>query len=88
MCHLHKAAISFNFNVKVLKVKQDLMVGNGSRKWLDYIVDYVKNTKISYNHFNRWLIYRKKSDKIWKQNFNQYFKKYQIIDDNLVRVES
>tara|TARA_B100001029_G_C15064017_1_gene461731 strand:- start:13741 stop:15078 length:1338 start_codon:yes stop_codon:yes gene_type:complete len=70
------------------KVKQDLMTGNGSRKWLDYIVNYVKNTKISYNHFNRWLIYRKKSDKIWKQNFNHYFKKYQIIDDNLVRVKS
>ena len=54
--------------------------------WFDYIVDYVTNTKIKYKHFNRFLVYRKKSDEIWKQNFNDYFVNYQIEDDELIRV--
>ena len=71
---------------KKAKSKMDLIKGNDAKKWLDYIVNYIKNTKISYNHFNRWLIYRKKSDIIWGQDFNQYFKNYQIIKEDLVRV--
>ena len=56
-------------------------------RWFRYIVDYVKSTKSSYNNFNRWLIYRKKSDEIWNQNFNDHFLNYQIEDDELVRVK-
>ena len=55
--------------------------------WLDYILHYVKNTKISYNNFNRFLIYRKKSDEIWGQNFNDYYDNYQIENNELVRVK-
>jgi len=55
--------------------------------WLDYIVHYVKNTKLSYNNFNRFLIYRKKSDEIWGQNFNDYYDNYQIENNELVRVK-
>jgi len=58
-----------------------------SKNWLDYIVNYVKQTKLSYSHFNRFLIYRKKSDEIWGQNFNEYFDNYQIEDDELIRVK-
>jgi len=58
-----------------------------SKYWFNYIVDYVKNTKINYKHYNRWLVYRKKSDEIWGQNFNEHFQNYQIIDDELVRVK-
>lgn len=54
--------------------------------WYDYIVDYVYNTKVKYGDFNRWLIYRKKSDDIWQQNFNDYFTKYNIIDNELIRI--
>jgi len=50
-------------------------------------VNYVKNTKLTYAQFNRFLIYRKKSDEIWKQDFNNYFQNYQIEDDELVRVK-
>jgi len=56
-------------------------------KWFKYITSYVRNTKVKYNDFNRFLIYRKKSDKIWNQNFNDYFQNYQIIDDELVRIK-
>mgnify|MGYP003319075904 CR=1 FL=1 len=58
-----------------------------SRYWFNYIINYIKNTKINYHHFNRFLIYRKKSDEIWKQNFNDYFQNYQIEDNELIRVK-
>ena len=54
--------------------------------WFDYIVDYVMKTKLPYHQYNRFLIYRKKSDEIWGQNFNDYFKNYQIVDDELIRI--
>ncbi len=57
------------------------------KKWFDYIFDYVTNTKLPYNNFNRFLIYRKKSDEIWGQRFNDYFKNYQIADNELIRVK-
>ena len=54
--------------------------------WLKYIFDYISKTKLPYNNFKRFLVYRKKSDEIWKQNFNDYFVNYQIEDNKLVRV--
>ena len=58
-----------------------------AKQWFDYIVQYVRNTKLSYNNYNRFLIYRKKSDEIWGQNFNDYFENYQIENDELIRVK-
>ena len=58
-----------------------------AKHWFDYIVNYVKNTKLTYAQYNRFLIYRKKSDEIWKQDFNNYFQNYQIEDDELVRIK-
>ena len=59
----------------------------GAMFWFDYIVDYVTKFKPKYREFNRWLVYRKKSDEIWGQNFNDYFQNYKIEDDELVRVK-
>jgi len=61
--------------------------GLKAKYWLDYIVNYVKNFKPAYRDFNRFLIYRQKSDDIWEQNFNDYFQNYQIEDNELVRVK-
>ena len=58
-----------------------------AKHWFDYIVSYVKNTKLNYNQYNRFLIYRKKSDELWGQNFNDYFQNYQIEDNELIRVK-
>tara|TARA_B100001939_G_C16938999_1_gene617418 strand:- start:236 stop:1558 length:1323 start_codon:yes stop_codon:yes gene_type:complete len=55
--------------------------------WFDYIVDYMKRFNPQYKEYNRFLIYRKKSDQIWGQNFNDYFVNYQIEDDELIRVK-
>ena len=40
-----------------------------------------------YHNFKRFLVYRKKSDEIWKQNFNDYFVNYQIENNELIRVK-
>jgi hypothetical protein len=58
-----------------------------AKHWFDYITKYVKSTKLSYNQYNRFLVYRKKSDEIWKQDFNDYFQNYQIENKELVRVK-
>ena len=47
--------------------------GKYAHYWFNYIVNYVQNFKPKHRDFNRFLIYRKKSDEIWKQNFNDYF---------------
>ena len=55
---------------------------------LHRIVKYIKSFKPKYHDYNRFLIYRKKSDMIWNQNFNDYFQNYQIDEHNeLVRVK-
>ena len=59
----------------------------GARYWLKYIFDYILKTKLPYNNFKRFLVYRKKSDEIWGQNFNDYFENYQIEDNKLLRVK-
>ena len=79
--------------IKDFQITEELILNKSgtfslnAKKWFDYIVDYVKNTKLNYNQFNRFLIYRKKSDEIWGQNFNDYFKNYQIENDELIRVK-
>ena len=59
----------------------------GAMFWLNYIIDYVSKFKPKYRDYNRFLIYRKKTDEIWGQNFNDYFQNYKIEDDELVRVK-
>ena len=79
--------------LKDLERTNDFIIKNlGSKKyyfkkWFDYMVNYIKNTKLDYHQYNRFLIYRKKSDEIWKQNFNDYFQNYQIEDNELIRVK-
>jgi len=58
-----------------------------ARYWLKYIFDYISKTKLPYHNFKRFLVYRKKSDEIWKQNFNDYFVNYQIENNELIRVK-
>jgi len=50
--------------------------------------EYIKSFKPKYHDYNRFLIYRKKSDIIWDQNFNDYFQNYQIDEHNeLIRIK-
>ena len=57
----------------------------GAKAWLKYIFDYILKTNIDEKQYNKFLGYRKKSDEIWQQNFNDYFKNYQIVNNELVR---
>ena len=40
----------------------------------------------SYNDYNNFLIYIRKTDKIWGQDFNHYFKKFKFVNNEIVRV--
>jgi len=40
----------------------------------------------SYNDYNSFLIYIRKTDKIWGQDFNHYFKKFKFVNNEIVRV--
>jgi MoaA/NifB/PqqE/SkfB family radical SAM enzyme len=93
--YINPSIIMFDFEKETLKdfqATEDLInrktrVYPKAIQWFQYITDYVKNTKLNYNQFNRFLVYRKKSDEIWGQHFNDYFENYQIIDDELIRVK-
>ena len=94
--YINPSIVMFEFEKETLKDFEktyDFIMKNiGSvkydfKKWFDYIAGYVKNTKLKYAQYNRFLIYRKKSDEIWGHNFNDYFENYQIEDNELVRVK-
>jgi MoaA/NifB/PqqE/SkfB family radical SAM enzyme len=48
----------------------------------DYIVN---NTESTYDQYEAFLAYIRKTDKLWKQNFNDYMTKYKYIDGRLQR---
>jgi len=91
--YLDPSLLMFDFKEHVIKDLENTekLVNKFSKysslHWFDYIKKYVLNTSSEYKQFNRWLIYRKKSDQIWNQNFNDYFKNYQIEDDELIRIQ-
>ena len=94
--YINPSIIMFDFEKETLSdfEKIEYMLKNNkskfklkAMKWFRYMTDYVKNTKLSYNNFNRFLVYRKKTDEIWGQNFNDYFQNYQIEDNELIRVK-
>ena len=50
------------------------------------IETYVTNNIAKPEQLDAFMTYIRKSDVIWKHNFNDYFKKYQIIDNKITRV--
>lgn len=58
-----------------------------SAKWFLYdIKNYIFNKTMSnYRDYNRFLVYIKKTDNLWGQNFNDYFTKFKYFDNEIVR---
>lgn len=54
-------------------------------KALENMETYIKNTPVTKENYDAFLVYVKKTDSIWKQNFNDHFKKYQYIENQIVR---
>jgi MoaA/NifB/PqqE/SkfB family radical SAM enzyme len=50
------------------------------------IETYVINHQRSEDEYNSFIEYIKKTDKIWQRNFNDYMKKYKIINGKLERI--
>jgi MoaA/NifB/PqqE/SkfB family radical SAM enzyme len=51
------------------------------------IEKYVFNHQCKTDEFDAFLVYIRKTDKIWQQNFNDHMKKYKFINDKIQRVE-
>ena len=49
------------------------------------IEKYIFNHSTPYRDFNRFLIYIKKTDEIWNQNFNDFFTQFKITNGELIR---
>jgi hypothetical protein len=55
--------------------------------YLNNVKNYIFNKKNStYADYNAFLIYIKKSDKLTKQNFNDYYTKFKYVDEEIIRV--
>jgi len=50
------------------------------------IEDYIFNHTPKESEWNAFMIFIKKSDAIWKHNFNDYMKKYKFINNSIERV--
>jgi len=55
-------------------------------KAIENIENYIANTKAERNLFESFLVYVRKTDNIWKHNFNNYFVKYKYIDNKIIRI--
>lgn len=59
-----------------------------AKRALKNIENYVVNcNNIQNTEYESFLVYIRKTDKIWKQHFNNHFKKYQYINNKITRVE-
>jgi len=50
------------------------------------IEKFVLNHQRSESEYNSFIAYIEKTDKIWQRNFNDYMKKYKIINGKLERI--
>jgi MoaA/NifB/PqqE/SkfB family radical SAM enzyme len=51
------------------------------------IEKYVFNHQCKTDEFEAFLVYIRKTDKIWQQNFNDHMKKYKFVNDRIERIE-
>jgi hypothetical protein len=51
------------------------------------IEKYVFNHQCKTDEFEAFLVYIRKTDKIWQQNFNDHMKKYKFVNNTIERVE-
>jgi hypothetical protein len=52
---------------------------------LENIKKYITNHRTQESHWDAFKVYIRKSDSIWKQDFNQHIQNYKFIDGEIVR---
>ena len=57
-----------------------------ARLAIENIEAYVKNNIPTTEEYDALQVYIRKTDTIWKQNFNDHFTEYKFIDNQIVRV--
>lgn len=79
--HKHRASYSINAlgEVQFSDLKTAL-------KGLDFLEHYVLNNEVKPAQWEAFMAYIRKTDMIWKQNFNDHMVKYKFVGDNIERV--
>jgi len=65
------------------RIFQDI---HSAKMSLKNIKDYVSNTTLDYSNYQSFLKYVEKTDLIWNQTFNNYFKKFQFVNGKIERI--
>lgn len=53
---------------------------------IENLETYIENTDLEKELYDAFLVYIRKTDTIWNHNFNDYFKKYQFIENKIIRI--
>jgi len=87
--YLNPSLLNHDFKKYVfddLETTYDYTRGNKSLiKTINFIKKYVYNNNFDYRYFNAFKVFSKKIDKLTNKSFNDHFKKYKIMENNLVR---
>jgi len=54
-------------------------------KGLDFLEHYVLNNNVSESEWEAFMVYIRKTDEIWKQNFNDHMVNYKFTGNNIIR---
>ena len=55
---------------------------------LNKIKNYVFNKSVKHSEWDAFMVYIKKTDKIWKQSFNEHMKNYKFTGTEIIRVNN
>jgi MoaA/NifB/PqqE/SkfB family radical SAM enzyme len=61
---------------------------NSAKAAIDNIETYVKNNVPTIEEYEALQVYIRKTDVIWKQNFNDHFKEYKFINNEITRTQT
>ena len=84
----HDLLNDFNNTVEYIEsLKTSIATRMSLERYLKGIKKYLFDSPLpNYRDYNNFLLYISKTDKIWNQNFNDYFKKFKYADGELIRV--
>ena len=76
---------------KVLRAKIDMKAKNinlrdSARAGLETIEKYIMKHHPKYHDYNSFLVYIRKTDKLWQQDFNNYLVNYKYNNNQIERV--
>jgi len=90
--YLDPSLVMFDFENEIreeIDRTKELVAHNPeAKKWVNYIDDYVSSENLSsvtaYRNYNSFLLYVKETDKLWNQNFNDFYTDWKMEEGELI----